>query len=191
MLIISHHLNLGMGKGNIEAILGYGERDKSACIAGLTIVLQNEEVINYVTIPNTLLNYQDEMASRCRFFSGDWDSFKEVIIGPVSQPSTKDNDSVESNSQLDEKSYDLILSSETIYNLDYFPKFLRTIKSCLRRDGGCLYLAAKTFYFGVGGGTRVFLNMVNEDDFLEGSVVHVIKPGVQREIIKVQCRSTS
>lgn len=41
------------------------------------------------------------------------------------------------------------------------------------------YLAAKTVYFGVGGGTKAFLNMVNENgEGLEASVIHVIKQGI-------------
>jgi len=34
---------------------------------------------------------------------------------------------------------------------------------CLRRPDGVAYMAAKKYYFGVGGGTRRFLSLVEED----------------------------
>ncbi|CAL8127652.1 unnamed protein product [Orchesella dallaii] len=131
----------------------------------------NEEVIDYVTVPNTLFNFDDERVAKCTYFSGDWDNFVDQRL---------------SSNQLN--SYDVIFSSETIYNLDYFPKFMRVLKSCLKSGRGCLYLAAKTFYFGVGGNTRTFLKSVelDKDKVLEGSIAHAIKEGVHREILCIR-----
>lgn len=38
-----------------------------------------------------------------------------------------------------------------------------TKTQCLRRQTGVLYMAGKKHYFGVGGGTRQFLRLVDED----------------------------
>ncbi|KAH6558972.1 hypothetical protein KP509_1Z035100 [Ceratopteris richardii] len=62
-----------------------------------------------------------------------------------------------------EGGYDIILMSETVYSISSFPKLLALIKKCLRPPYGVIYLAAKKHYFGVGGGTRPFKNMVEED----------------------------
>lgn len=79
-------------------------------------LFQNSEVIDYITVPNALLNFSEEDILACRFFSGDWTSFGEMI-------------------ESENTHYDLILSSETIYNLDYFPKFLGVIKKTLGNGG--------------------------------------------------------
>lgn len=68
-----------------------------------------------MTIPNTLLNFNDETALTCRYFSGDWSSFSDIL----------------------DVKYDVILSSETIYNLEYFPKFIGVLKNGLSEQG-CL-----------------------------------------------------
>lgn len=90
------------------------------------------------------------MASRCRFFAGDWDSFREVVTiststKPELDPDSKTDDETSSSTDTDvnettdhKNLYDLILSSETIYNLDYFPKILRVVQTCLKRDTGSM-----------------------------------------------------
>ena len=49
--------------------------------------------------------------------------------------------------------YDVILTSETIYSLDSQPKLLAVLKQLSRQETGVVYVAAKLFYCGVGGGT--------------------------------------
>lgn len=34
---------------------------------------------------------------------------------------------------------------------------------CLNKSGGAVYMAGKKYYFGVGGGTRQFIRLVQED----------------------------
>jgi hypothetical protein len=45
----------------------------------------------------------------------------------------------------------IVLSSESVH------------LQCLSHPGGVVYMAAKKHYFGVGGGTRQFLSMVEKD----------------------------
>lgn len=56
----------------------------------------------------------------------------------------------------------MILTAETIYNQEGMRKLLALIKTCLG-PGGVALVAAKTYYFGVGGGTREFEAVVASD----------------------------
>lgn len=84
------------------------------------IVLQNLEVIENVTIPNVLLNTKDREGAlkKCEFFSGDWESFTRLNVS--------DNEAAK---------YDLIFTSETIYNPDNHKKLYEVFKQRLKQDG--------------------------------------------------------
>jgi hypothetical protein len=75
-------------------------------------------------------------SSLVRFMHGDWTDVCALL-------------------QREAATFDLMLTSETIYNTDYYGKLCALISRCLKPDGLCL-LATKRFYFGVGGGVRVF-----------------------------------
>jgi hypothetical protein len=81
------------------------------------------------------------------------------------------------------KKYDLILTSETIYNVDNQAKLIAIFKHCLKRDGGARVLvAAKSVYFGVGGGLQEFRRRMEADGFaLE--TVYKSESGVSRHIL--------
>uniref|UniRef100_A0A7I4EGT9 protein-histidine N-methyltransferase n=1 Tax=Physcomitrium patens TaxID=3218 RepID=A0A7I4EGT9_PHYPA len=64
-----------------------------------------------------------------------------------------------------EGGYDIILMSETVYSLTSLPKLYELIKKCTRPPYGVVYLAAKKHYVGVGGGTRQFKRLVEEDEY--------------------------
>ncbi|KAN0085715.1 hypothetical protein V8E55_006849 [Tylopilus felleus] len=77
---------------------------------------------------------------RLRFFSGAWDAFDlQRTSGP----------------------YHLVLTSETIYHPNSLPSLVRVMRDAC--SGGHVYLclvAAKTVYFGVGGGIAEFVRCV-------------------------------
>ena len=143
----------------------------------------NDDVIEYVTIPNVLANLaqqqkqsQSETTSFdlletarkcCRFFSGDWGSVVDFI----------------NPGQVSEMMYDVILTSETIYSVESHVKLYNVIKRNLKKPNGIAYVAAKTHYFGVGGGTRSFEQLVKMDGVFDVSVCKVYTDGVQREIL--------
>lgn len=113
-----------------------------------------------------LLNFEDnrnEMMEKTKFYSGDWTSYDRLT------PDDK---------------FDLIFTSETIYNPDNYLKLINLFKNKLSPKG-TVYLAAKIYYFGVGGGFREFEKVVIEDGTLQSEVVWKCKDGVQREIIKL------
>lgn len=173
------------GKLVMEIGCGAGLPGIYALLQGAEVHFQdyNDDVIEYVTIPNVLMNLaqqpkqcQSETASFgllqtarkcCRFFSGDWGSVVDFI----------------NPGQVNEMMYDVILTSETIYAVESHVKLYNVIKRHLKEPNGMAYVAAKTHYFGVGGGTRSFEKLVKMDGVFDVSVCKVYTAGVQREIL--------
>lgn len=157
-------LDLGCGTG----ILGILAMQLGAA----TVHFQdyNLSVLTDVTIPNVLLNSPKlKQETSTRFFSGDWEYFTHLLINKCAA----------------NEKYDYILTSETIYNSDNHIKLLNLFKQCLNVDGNVL-LAAKTYYFGVGGGIRQFESLLAEDGTLRSLVSWKCSEGVQREILRIQ-----
>lgn len=117
-----------------------------------------------------LLNLDDEEnreeIKNCKFYSGDWVSFNKKL----------------DNSEL----FDIILTSETIYNPANYNKLIELFIQRLTVDG-IAYVAAKTHYFGVGGGMRQFEAEVTDTEILKCKVCwqSQYSDGIQREILQV------
>lgn len=150
-------LDLGCGAGIIGLI---------ALLKNSTVHFQdyNVEVIKSITIPNILLNFEDQesILKRCKFFSGDWESF----------------------TKLESEKYDLIFTSETIYNPDNHKKLYEVFKQRLNQNG-IGYIGGKSYYFGVGGGMKQFQNLIEEDGVFNTEIVWKSQEGLQREILKI------
>jgi hypothetical protein len=125
----------------------------------------NQEVIDFITMPNCLSNRIDagSNAVKLRLFSGDWADFHAKIKG---------------------QKFDLILTSETIYDVANYPKLLDVFNTLLSDDGRIL-LAAKIHYFGVGGGIRTFEQSLDQAGLWTYKTVCSISDGVKREIIEI------
>ncbi|XP_072041672.1 histidine protein methyltransferase 1 homolog [Amphiura filiformis] len=137
----------------------------------VTLQDYNEEVLEEMTVPNVLLNSPDDKGDingRCRFIAGDWSRLESFL---------KDHDIT--------SKYDIILTSETIYSIESQP-VLHDVLKALLSPGGTVYVAAKTHYFGVGGGTRMFEDLVKERGDFTINVCKEYKDGVQREILKMK-----
>lgn len=130
----------------------------------------NAEVIERLTIPNVLLNApncQDTQTAppESRFFSGDWRSLEAML-------------------QKRNCKYNLILTSETIYNECNQDKLLSIFDSCLGHNPNCrILIAAKVHYFGVGGGLRQFEEKVLATGKWSVEIVEKMESGVKREIL--------
>ena len=85
--------------------------------------LQNSEVLEYFTIANLLLNIQNEEINKDRFdfYYGDWESFGDCL---KSKPAAFGNGL-----------FDVILTSETIYNPESQRKLIKVFSSCLKPEG--------------------------------------------------------
>ncbi|XP_029442541.1 histidine protein methyltransferase 1 homolog [Rhinatrema bivittatum] len=147
----------------------------------------NGTVIDEVTLPNVLLNSDIEakgdnrdpyepgskrckkssaiqgLLSRCRFFSGEWSQFSQLVQN---------------------EKYDIILTSETIYNNNYYSALHSTLAALLDRNG-LIYLASKAHYFGVGGGVHLFEKFVEARNMFSVKTAKVIDEGLQRFIIEM------
>ncbi|KAM7354465.1 histidine protein methyltransferase 1 homolog [Cochliomyia hominivorax] len=164
-------LDLGCGSG----LLGI-----YAFVKGAKVTFQdyNKDVLEKITLPNVILNSispkeneEDEetydierVEENTRFFSGDWKKWSE---------STKN----------DEK-FDIILTSETIYNPQNHQKLLNCIYDKLKPNGVAL-VAAKIYYFGVGGGLRQFEQLIEKDKRFKCKVIWSSTDGVNREILEL------
>ena len=100
-----------------------------------------------------------------RFYSGDWSG-----LVPALEPV---------------EGYDLILTSETIYSLASQPKLLSILKQLSAARSGVVYVAAKTFYFGVGGGVASFCQLLEEDGTFSVCQCRKILANVPRVILKL------
>ncbi|KAL2083101.1 hypothetical protein ACEWY4_020874 [Coilia grayii] len=104
-------------------------------------------------------------APSCRFFSGDWASFLSLLQqDPVAHK------------------YDIILTSETIYNTTCYPTLHQLFSWLLARDGQVL-LATKAHYFGVGGGLLLFERFVEERGVFQVMRLLEVDEGLQRHVL--------
>jgi len=128
----------------------------------------NAEVLRSVTIPNVLLNFDDRtiILTKCEFYAGDWASLAILLDDDKS------------------KKYDYIFTSETIYNPDNHKKLYEIFKTRLKADG-TVFVAGKTYYFGVGGGMRQFENLMLKDGYFDVKSAWRSQDGVNREILKL------
>ncbi|KAG8719601.1 hypothetical protein FRC08_002467 [Ceratobasidium sp. 394] len=105
-----------------------------------------------------------------RFFSGPWDKFDTHSTLP------------------DANSYDLILTSETIYQPTSLPSLVRLLRGATGAgDQSVCLVAAKLVYFGVGGGIEEFERALGEDG-VKGRKESVWehREGVGRSILRVR-----
>ena len=146
----------------------------------------NFEVINYATIPSVLYNLINEsggkvivglgypmemkhgVLKKCKFYSGDWSHFTDLLT-----------------SHSCDHYYDVIITSETIYSVASQPKLLSAIKRLLDPKRGVAFVAAKTYYFGVGGTMRAFEELIKKDGYFIVTEVKALPTSVPRKIIKL------
>lgn len=112
--------------------------------------------------------------SKCRFFSGEWSEVSRLLLSSC-EPCSK---------------YDVILTSETIYNPDYYGALHDTLSQLLDRNGR-VYLASKAHYFGVGGGIYLFEKFIEERKVFRISTVKVIDKGLKRFIMEMAFKDSS
>lgn len=172
----------------LELGCGHGLPGIFACLEGAAILhFQdfNAEVLKCLTIPNVNANLstksppaETDRANRdtepeVRYFAGDWSQIHQIL--PEVNHSENDLNSCPENGQ--PGGYDIVLMAETIYSLSAQRNLYELIKKCTSRLHGVVYLAAKKHYFGVGGGTRQFLSMVEKDGVMATRLVAEVADG--------------
>ncbi|NXA10557.1 MET18 methyltransferase, partial [Sapayoa aenigma] len=186
-------LDLGCGAGllGIAALRGKAER--------VHFQDYNSTVIEEITLPNVVANCtsqgssaEDRKASKppakrpkkaegspdvlnkCRFFSGEWSEVSQLLLSS-NKPFSK---------------YDIILTSETIYNPDYYSALHDTLAQLLDQSGR-VYLASKVHYFGVGGGIYLFEKFIEERNVFRSSIIKTIDEGLHRCIMEMAFKDSS
>lgn len=102
-----------------------------------------------MTIPNVALNLYDEtlrdastadehlaesVSSRATFYSGDWASVNQLLSGQ-NKCENKQGENVAKDTDAEGRKFDLILSSETIYNPSCHKKLLDLMTTHLKHEG--------------------------------------------------------
>ena len=101
----------------------------------------NEEVLQYWTIPNLLLNYSPlEISQKCKFVKGSWADFDKE-----SQVSHFVKQQPESSQK-----YDLIVGCDIIYETKNYQTLLDLFAKHLSPTGRVI-IASKAYYYGNGG----------------------------------------
>ncbi|NWS18315.1 MET18 methyltransferase, partial [Pachyramphus minor] len=186
-------LDLGCGAGllGIVALKGKAER--------VHFQDYNSTVIEEITLPNVVANCVNEgttgkdrkagkppakrpkkaesspdVLSKCRFFSGEWSEVSQLLLSS-NKPFLK---------------YDIILTSETIYNPNYYSALHDTLAQLLHKNG-CVYLASKVHYFGVGGGIYLFQKFIEERNVFRTNIIKTIDQGLQRCIMEMAFKDSS
>ncbi|KAG1665922.1 hypothetical protein FOA52_004511 [Chlamydomonas sp. UWO 241] len=166
------------GKKVLELGCGHGLPGILCMLAGAVVHFQdyNCSVLTELTMPNVHANVARLAAgrpvSRARYFSGDWSTTGDLLatsgLGGY---------------------YDYVLTAEGIYSVDSHVRLIACIKQVLQPPMGVAFVAAKTYYFGVGGGTKAFTSAVLADGVFEVEAVEEIEEtasGNKREIIELR-----
>ncbi|CAJ0952693.1 unnamed protein product, partial [Mesorhabditis belari] len=82
--------------------------------------------------------------------------------------------------QLSNKSFDIVIASETIYNTSNYEAFHLAIDHSLKEDG-VAWIVAKEFYFGLGGSAFVFLDFVKSKGIFKGEIIDPPRRGNDSE----------
>lgn len=168
--------DVGCGHG-LPGIFALSQGASFVCFQDL-----NRDCLEFVTMPNCVLNNVADCESpsargTARFVYGDWRDPKLASL-MLSTESASD------------VRYDYLFSCDTLYSIESIPALLDLI-SRLMAPGGCAIICAKTFYFGVGGSTAAFLDLVERHETLTARVVEKLADGSSnvREIIEVRFNS--
>ncbi|RKP39080.1 hypothetical protein BJ085DRAFT_18207 [Dimargaris cristalligena] len=169
----------------------------------------NAEVLQLITLPNLVINTvwrsstvtanpteeveipiadrRDEMAQsaawtsirdRCRLVAGDW---RYVVDHLQQQQQQHPTAAAVSGSPR----YDLILTSETIYNQASQAKLYELIKGLLA-PGGMALIAAKLVYFGCDGNVHTFTQLVEGRGEFKLTRLGSYGQHIRREILKME-----
>lgn len=157
----------------------------------------NEQVIKLFTIPTILFNelppnsfesldefqknYQKLIEPCYNFMFGDW-----LLVGK--------------SLQMNNIQFDLIVTSETIYDERNYLNLLELFTGCLRQPNGQILIGSKSHYFGIGGGTNYFLDYLEEEfplksgkqskiSKLEAEIVDEIGDNLLRHVIRLKWTS--
>lgn len=170
------------GKRVVDLGCGHGLPGLHALLRGAShVVFQdlNEEVLVNCTTPNLALNTplsKEVLSSEqppAALLAGNWNDERltDMMLCSPASPTPEAR----------RVPYDYILTSDTLYSLDSLPVLLQLLKTLTAKPHGVAFVAAKRYYFGVGGSTQALMDLVNADaergGGMVGKTVHVWEDG--------------
>ncbi|PIA16622.1 hypothetical protein COEREDRAFT_62059 [Coemansia reversa NRRL 1564] len=191
-----HVLELGCGTGLPSLHVLKNMANASVCMQDY-----NRDVIELITIPNvlantalipdssttgdkkanTLLLCSSNIAQRCEFISGDWARIESTM-----------------RKQGREHTFDLILTSETIYDTTNYKKLHDLLACMLARPISssstddffvpAVLVAAKSIYFGLSGSVLTFVQYVQKCGIFHIESVWQSRGSMGREILRMTWR---
>ncbi|CAI4229094.1 unnamed protein product [Auanema sp. JU1783] len=144
------------------------------CGAGLPGILASIVGAKHVT-------FQDFNDCVLKCFTRDNALQNEVLIETISLVGC----SWQNIGLVKEKSFDVILTSETIYNENDYESLHSALDYCLSADGVC-WMAAKFFYFGLTGSVPSFLDYVKSQNVFSAGIKVSIEASVPRKILEIR-----
>ncbi|XP_067928757.1 histidine protein methyltransferase 1 homolog isoform X2 [Watersipora subatra] len=162
------------GDNVLELGCGSGLPGLYCLLRGASVTFQdyNKDVLQELTMPNARLTCSEnvDQLTNCKFFSGDWKHFHAIMVANKCR-------------------YDIILTSETIYNCNSYQKLHNIFKDCLS-DHGTILVSCKSHYFGVGGGVESFKDFVARQGVFNTKTVLTTNKNLQCSILQLSRRMT-
>ncbi len=153
---------------SLELGCGHGFPGIYLLLKGSNVTFQdfNKEVLDLITkgyINQLKEKYNLNLLNKSSFEYGDWGKFQS------------------------EKKYKIIISSDTLYNIDNYEKIYNILKNYLDKEG-IAFFATKKYYFGVGGSSSEFIYFVKEKGEFEVNKLKEINDGISniRVILEIK-----
>ena len=161
--------NINLNNENIlELGCGHGLPGIYLLLKGGNVTFQdfNKEVLDLITkayINQLKEKYNLNLLNKSSFEYGDWGKFQS------------------------EKKYKIIISSDTLYNIDNYEKIYNILKNYLDKEG-IAFFATKKYYFGVGGSSSEFIYFIKEKGEFEVNKLKEINDGLSniRVILEIK-----
>lgn len=141
---------IGCGASLPAIALALALRDRGAAVEDLWLQDLNPSVVRGLAAANVAANGLGALirARRLHLIAGDWSN-----LGPAD----------DGGSGWRRGSMDVVLTADTIYRAENIPPLWNLIRGLMRPDGGVAFVAAKSYYFGVGGSVSQLRACVDAD----------------------------